>query len=118
MYFTGRIRNRPGSVRPSTTASTRGIPLPSACGSTRWTSHAASIVAVAQTSTTSTAPNTGLPCAQPTSTARPRLTISNRTRKDAAVSPVRTPTTAAATTNTTCAPIPSGAGFAGSDDSP
>ena len=63
-YFTGSNRNRSGRTRPSATASTRGIPLPSACGSTRCTSAAATAAAAVQTSTTTIRPHQW-PCAQP-----------------------------------------------------
>ena len=101
-YLIGRIRKRPGSVRPSTTASTRGMPLPSACGSTRCTSHAAAVVPAAQIAMTSRNPRKGLACAQRTRSSRPWPTRSSNSRKRAAIRPVRTPTRVAATTNPSC----------------
>ena len=61
MYLTGRMRALPGAVRPSTTLSTRGMPLPSACGSTRCTGQAAPAVAPAEAATTMTNPNSEFP---------------------------------------------------------
>ncbi len=98
MYLTGRIRNRSGRTRPSATASTRGIPLPSACGSIRCTRAAAIAAAAVHTSTTTNNPDQ-LPCAQPASPSRSRAPCCSRSRKLAALRPVSTPTKAAATTN-------------------
>ena len=66
---------------PLTTASTWGMPLPSAWGATRRTSQAATAVAAAHPAITSTHPTSASPCAQARITPRTRSAWSSASRK-------------------------------------
>lgn len=95
-YLTGRMRDDPGSVRPSIAASTRGMPLPSACGSTRWTRLAAAAVAAPHATISSGNPHQcGWP--QAIRSLRSCDAPASNSRKLAAANPVTAPTAAAST---------------------